>query len=41
MAAMTNSHRTAKKATLIRVRVREFIRCGVLGFCVASSFCCP
>src|SRR5215469_18035635 len=35
MAAMTNSHSTAKKATLIRVRVRAFIPCDVLGFCDA------
>jgi hypothetical protein len=35
MAAMTNSHKTARKATLMRVRVRAFIPCGVLGFCVA------
>jgi hypothetical protein len=41
MAAMTNSHKTARKATLIRVRVRAFIPCGVLGFCVAFGFCCP
>jgi hypothetical protein len=32
MAAMTKSHRTARKATRMRVRVRAFIPCLVLGF---------
>jgi hypothetical protein len=31
MAAMTKSHRTARKATLMRVRVRAFIPSVVLG----------
>jgi hypothetical protein len=33
---MTNSHKTARKATLMRVRVRVFIPCGVLGSYVAA-----
>jgi hypothetical protein len=32
---MTKSHKTARKATLMRVRVSAFIPCCVLGFYVA------
>ncbi len=35
---MTNSHKTARKATLMRVRVSAFIPCGVLGSYVACGW---
>jgi hypothetical protein len=35
IAAITKSHKTARKATLMRVRVSAFIPCYVLGFFVA------
>src|ERR1700677_5161037 len=38
IAAMTNSHKTARKATLMRVRVSAFIPCGVLGSYVACGW---
>jgi hypothetical protein len=36
IAAMTKSHKTARKATLRRVRVSAFIPCCVLGFDVGG-----
>src|ERR1700722_8072659 len=40
MAAMTNSHRTARKATLIRVRVSSFIPCDVLALWALVAAAC-
>jgi hypothetical protein len=38
IAAMTKSHKTARKATLMRVRVSAFIPCCVLGFFVVVGW---
>jgi hypothetical protein len=37
MAAITNSHSTARKATLMRVRVSSFIPCDVLALCLITA----